>query len=89
VPYVFEDSKGIRETVKQSNYQYMIENYFVIRLTSQRNGRHFVNQIFIEDSARPHTVKATLDLLKKQFGTRIINCKTGKGHHGKLLRRFL
>jgi len=31
-PYFFENSKGIRSTVRQENYQQMIENFFVPKL---------------------------------------------------------
>jgi len=71
-PYFFENSDGVRETVKQSNYQHMIENYFVPKLVPELVGNDFKNQVFMQDGASPHTAKATLELLKKHFGARII-----------------
>ncbi len=53
----FENSDGVRETVKQSHYQY-IENYFVPKL-KELVGNGSENQIFMQDGVSPHTAKAT------------------------------
>jgi hypothetical protein len=39
-------------------------------------GDDFENQVFMQDGASPHTAKATLELLKKHFGSRIISNKS-------------
>jgi len=62
----FENSEGIRETVRQKNYQQMIENFFVPK-SRELTGEEFKNQIFMQDGASLHTAKATLELLKKIF----------------------
>ncbi len=62
-PYFFENSDGKRETVRQENYQKMIDTFFVPKLR-ELVGDDFKNQVFMQDGASPHTAKATLDLLK-------------------------
>jgi hypothetical protein len=74
-PYFFENSEGVRETVRQENYRQMIENDFVPKL-KELTVDEFEDQIFMQDGATPHTAKATLELLKKYFGSRIISYKT-------------
>ncbi len=53
-PYFFENSEGIRETERQTNYQHMIENYFVPKL-KELVGSDFESQIFMQDGASPHS----------------------------------
>ncbi len=75
-PYFFENSNGKRETVRQENYQQMIENYFVPTLQGLVGEEEFENQIFMQDGASPHTARNTMILLEKYFGSRIISNKS-------------
>ncbi len=73
-PYFFENSNEERIIVNQSNYQNMIENYFVPKLRDLV-GDKFDDQIFMQDGASPHTAKQTMELLKKYFGEKIISIR--------------
>ncbi len=74
-PYFFEDSNEKKIVVNQSNYQNMIENYFVPELRN-KVGNNFDEQIFMQDGASPHTAKKTMELLEKFFGEKIISNKS-------------
>jgi len=73
-PYFFENSNQERIIVNQTNYQNMIENYFVPELR-KRVGDRFNEQIFMQDTS-PHTAKKTMELLEKIFGGKIISIKS-------------
>jgi hypothetical protein len=74
-PYFFENSNEEKIVVNQSNYQNMIENYFVPELRN-KVGNDFDEQIFMQDCASPHFAKKTMELLEKYFGERIISNKS-------------
>ncbi len=74
-PYFFENSNEEKITVNQSNYQNMLENYFIPKLR-EMVGDKFGDQIFMQDGASSHTAKQTMELLKKYFGEKIISIKS-------------
>jgi hypothetical protein len=59
----FENSNEEKIAVNQSNYQNMLENYFLPKLCN-RVGNRFDEQIFMQVGASPHTAKKTVDFWK-------------------------
>lgn len=68
-PYFFKNEAGNRVTVNGDRYRAMINDYLIPNL----NGIDLEGMWFQQDGATCHTANATLDLLRKEFGEKIIS----------------
>ncbi|GFV01253.1 uncharacterized protein TNCV_3374871 [Trichonephila clavipes] len=68
-PYFFKNDEGHNVTVNGDRYRAMITNFFTPKLNN-----HDVQELwFQQDGATCHIARATIDLLKKMFGDRLIS----------------
>ena len=72
-PYFFEENDEA-VTVNGARYRKMLSRYFVPNL--KRKFGNIRHQWFQQDGATAHTAKPTLNLIRSNFGQRIISLKT-------------
>ena len=68
-PYFFKDQDGVHVTVNGGLYRAMISDYLFPNLHDVDLQTFW----FQQDGATPHTATQTIDLLKEQFGDKIIS----------------
>ncbi|GFW00593.1 uncharacterized protein TNCV_2283391 [Trichonephila clavipes] len=76
-PYFFKNDEGHNVTVNGDRYRAMITNFFIPELNN-----HDVQELwFQQDGATCHTARATIDLLKENWTSRLDYIRTNRGSH--------
>lgn len=68
-PYFFEDEAGDAVTVNGDRYRDMLTNFAISEIIDLNVPDMWIQQ----DGAKPHTMRATIELLREDFGERIIS----------------